>query len=95
MRPKQFSFEAAKAEFEYNPAKGLLTRNRKTRGRSPSKSASTVQIAGERYSVGRVCWLLGWGADGPPVPTRIGLIDGDKTNLKLENLTYQRNNKHK
>lgn len=39
-----------------------------------------------RLSAARVAWVLGHGGT-KPLPTRMKFIDGNKMNLKLENLT--------
>jgi hypothetical protein len=60
---------------------------------NPHRSQRVVSIGGIDYSSARVAWILGWGADGPPVPPAVCFIDGDKNNLKLGNLGYPYNKK--
>jgi hypothetical protein len=75
--------------FIYNAGTGELTR-KKPKGRRPSvngRRSQYVEFGRNRITAAQVCWAIQYSL---PTPPKIYHLDGDKTNLKLENLHYKR-----
>ena len=86
---KMALLEELNATFSYDAATGEL-RRKKPKGRKPNgkRLSQYVEFQGrKRLTASQIVWAIQYSI---PTPRKIYHLDGDKTNLKLENLHYKR-----
>jgi hypothetical protein len=77
--------EKIKQLVDYNPITGALTRKHSYAGRRTDNppSSVTILVAGMIFRRTRLCWAMATGE----FPKRVYVVDGDKLNCALSNLT--------